>query len=890
MSRLGQSTRLHLNGLDLHAERATDDGYVESTLDLSKNIGNHEGKLVVGTKWKSNEYWRRWAPKDLQGTVLRVNVRYGDMSWGIRGTWRLEEVDLDPLVYWDGAVLKFGTLAAEDEEGRHDIRLLAETDRPAVLDGILYARLDDKLHQLDLNRSIGNHDGKLEVGGENFSMSTKDVVLDGTVLKGKPRRVDHVWDTAEIDLSHFIARREGGPTGEVTECVFTPTLHKSYRQVVLQVRYSTSDSAKASKTHSAEYVIYNRADLKISSKSLQAMPRNSLPDSWYEPEMRWSLVHSSITNCTRNHGGDCRREAWSPLPARVLDLTAVDRGIARLIITNGECERYACASYRWSSATPFTLTMANQHELQSEGVKTTLLPQSIQTVIDVCLKLGLRYLWVDSLCIQQDSKADWQVESQNMASYYGNCFICIATTSNPDADDEGKPFRRPNAIKLTGTGPDGLPFRLLAVPLEQIDESPESQHFTQLSEKELDATFPLLKRGWVYQERKLAPRILHLCKNELVYECGAQTWCECGHCQEYQINWTKSKPEPPLRLYSYGIGVPEPEGRDERKAGDQWRSACAAYSTLDLTFASDRLPAISGFAKSLQLRGRYLAGLWQESLLADLCWYVGPELVVDDPRLTKQNTIREGERQLATKPRSQTYIAPSWSWASVEEPITFLPVSTWTEPTPYITLLEAGIVPESDNPMGAVTPASHLKLRCKLLETAWTCSFNKESSESWYKLTAVKGMQGQFGMFPFAGKSANRIVMPGHPDEAEAETIRFTPDYNITISSSSKAAIPADECLFLMPMRAEIAYLGAYLLKDVDPEEVIIGRAGGEYAPSNYAKVRALVLRQVAEHELLVKQGNLPVFERVGFTWYFARKPLEIEESPDFRSMDIILV
>lgn len=334
MSRLGQSTRLHLNGLDLHAERATDDGYVESTLDLSKNIGNHEGKLVVGTKWKSNEYWRRWAPKDLQGTVLRVNVRYGDMSWGIRGTWRLEEVDLDPLIYWDGAVLKFGTLAADDEEGRHDVRLLAESDWPHVLDGMLYARLADTVHQLDLNRSIGNHDGKLEVGGENFSMSTKEVVLDGTVLKGKPRRVDHVWDTAEIDLSHFvrwrdgalefsnkaiavqritarecdrcrplfrhgrfflpldhpqislrpplgnnscpvcslvmqIARREGGPTGEVTECVFIPALHKSYRQVVLQVRYSTSDSTKASKTHSAEYVIYNRA----------GEPNTTMPDS-----------------------------------------------------------------------------------------------------------------------------------------------------------------------------------------------------------------------------------------------------------------------------------------------------------------------------------------------------------------------------------------------------------------------------------------------------------------------------------------------------------------------------------------------------------------------------------------------------------------------------------
>ncbi|KAH8598227.1 hypothetical protein B0O99DRAFT_495675, partial [Bisporella sp. PMI_857] len=92
----------------------------------------------------------------------------------------------------------------------------------------------------------------------------------------------------------------------------------------------------------------------------------------------------------------------------------------------------------------------------------------------VCRKLGIRYLWIDSLCIRQDSKEDWQVESQRMGTYYSNCTVCIAATGSANSMESFK-----NLLRY----------------------------------------FPLLTRGWVMQERLLAPRVLHFCGSEVVFEC-----------------------------------------------------------------------------------------------------------------------------------------------------------------------------------------------------------------------------------------------------------------------------------------------------------------------------------------------------------------------------------
>ncbi|RFU24562.1 hypothetical protein B7463_g11776, partial [Scytalidium lignicola] len=270
-----------------------------------------------------------------------------------------------------------------------------------------------------------------------------------------------------------------------------------------------------------------------------------------------------------------------------------------------------------------------------------------------------------------------------------------------------------------------------------------------------------------------------------------------------------------------------------------------------------------------------------------MCWYVGPELVVDELRTSRQNTIREGERRLAVKGRSEIYIAPSWSWASVEEPVSFLSITNPPELTPYVALLNTAILLKSDDPMGCVASGSHLKLKGRLIETTWKCNLEAEVSDRWYQLRDVKGMQGQFALYGFTGRSRTNLMMPGDPDDIEPEPVRFLPDYSITTFPSE--VISTDEHLYMMPLQSEVAFLHISKLKhEIDQGQVVIGVNGAEYAPSYYAKISALVLRRIREHDLQT-QTSLPVFERVGFTWFFARKPLAIKSS-EYNETDIVLI
>ncbi|KAH7316886.1 heterokaryon incompatibility protein-domain-containing protein [Stachybotrys elegans] len=121
---------------------------------------------------------------------------------------------------------------------------------------------------------------------------------------------------------------------------------------------------------------------------------------------------------------------------------------------------------------------------------------------------------------------------------------------------------------------------------------------------------PLFQRAWVFQELLLAPRTLHLAESEMMWEC-----------------------------------------RMKRHLSRAWWDLVERYAPLNLTHRTDRLPALSGLAKQMAKKrasSRYIAGMWEDSLDADLLW------------------SRRGSSWPATKPvNSSVYVAPSWSWASI---------------------------------------------------------------------------------------------------------------------------------------------------------------------------------------------------------------------------------
>jgi hypothetical protein len=97
---------------------------------------------------------------------------------------------------------------------------------------------------------------------------------------------------------------------------------------------------------------------------------------------------------------------------------------------------------------------------------------------------------------------------------------------------------------------------------------------------------------------------------------------------------------------------------------DIWAQLVATYTSLSLSFESDRLPALSGLAQRMVevKKSAYLAGLWRRDLPCRLLWFA-----YDAERAS------EGYEYIyrLVGRRSSSYLAPTWSWASIESPICF---------------------------------------------------------------------------------------------------------------------------------------------------------------------------------------------------------------------------
>jgi hypothetical protein len=108
----------------------------------------------------------------------------------------------------------------------------------------------------------------------------------------------------------------------------------------------------------------------------------------------------------------------STLPLRVIDVGPADGSInPRLLTTNAQRGKYATLSYRWGTSVTMTTTYKtiSSHQI---GIEMASLPKTLRGAVHVTRKLGLRYLWVDSLCIIQDSAEDSAQQARQMHMIY----------------------------------------------------------------------------------------------------------------------------------------------------------------------------------------------------------------------------------------------------------------------------------------------------------------------------------------------------------------------------------------------------------------------------------------------------------------------------------------
>jgi hypothetical protein len=381
------------------------------------------------------------------------------------------------------------------------------------------------------------------------------------------------------------------------------------------------------------------------------------------------VAQNWIDTCCAEHD-KCGGKTESPLPPRAIDVGPADESEEpRLIETSGESGLWTTLSHRWGGPSSFKLTEENLLALK-KIIPVDLLPQNFKDAITVTRKLGLRYVWIDSLCIIQNSATDWAKQCTRMSSIYRDSLVTLAACDsanssvgflhprkslhvgyNPFLANGGTTYSSPADSPVTTSfhtkgGISGtITIRKALQPYKFVMEGRQVQ------------TNVLKTRGSILQESILSPRTIHFSTEQAFWQCRSVAFAESDiepvefdywpsyHWQNEKDFFLKTDADQAGWMVRKGRS---PDGwmppKEFYSIRTKWLRTVKEMSSRILTFPDDKLPALSGVAAefSRMTGSKYLAGLWDVDLHRGLLW--------------------NGSGTIA----ASKYRAPSWSWASRE--------------------------------------------------------------------------------------------------------------------------------------------------------------------------------------------------------------------------------
>jgi hypothetical protein len=266
-----------------------------------------------------------------------------------------------------------------------------------------------------------------------------------------------------------------------------------------------------------------------------------------------------------------------------------------------------------------------------------------------------------------------------MSEVYGNSFLTILASTAEHSEQGFLGHRDPERCLCTKFCPH--------------PKSPEAWTWIRwpMTEEKWDHSDRKIgHRAWAFQEYSLPPRILEYAPTEMEWHCNQVEFGESmAHLDQFithdtykELMWILSLPnvgKPPLN--DQVPTHPEFAGQSANiSIYNRWYTLVEGYSARELTFETDRLPAISSIARKIQniSDDTYMAGLWRKDLGAGLCWKV---------------------RGFGDLCQPSSYRAPSWSWASLEGSITH---SIPDGHKLSVKLLDFVIIADQNNPLGEV--------------------------------------------------------------------------------------------------------------------------------------------------------------------------------------------
>ncbi|KAK4663984.1 uncharacterized protein QC763_501080 [Podospora pseudopauciseta] len=352
-----------------------------------------------------------------------------------------------------------------------------------------------------------------------------------------------------------------------------------------------------------------------------------------------------LRTCDDEHPS-CQNADSSWLPTRLIYIGTHDNITPRLIQVSGASlpltTQYIALSYCWgppSQTRPQLTTTIATLPQRLETVPEHIMPGTHRDLVLLARRLGIQYIWIDALCIIQDNHKDWETEAASMFRVYRHAYLTVVAAAG-DSCHSG-------FLSRPGVGP------LAVVPFQSRLGTVSGSYLLSWHQEysAWDANNPShmsgcswATRGWTLQEDVLSSRVVYFRDTTSFFRCQTQ------RCLEHSTTVYRNVHRWQERFGSSALAGPSDhnsskttEGRDKTNLYKLWRAMVAEYSLRNLTVEEDKLPAISGLARSFNvgLDDQYFAGLWRGDFVRALFW---------------------STRHDAVKPAK--FCAPSWSWAS----------------------------------------------------------------------------------------------------------------------------------------------------------------------------------------------------------------------------------
>ena len=434
----------------------------------------------------------------------------------------------------------------------------------------------------------------------------------------------------------------------------------------------------------------------------------AVPADWEDPwdavdapmlDIMVAAVDRWIARCAEQHDACPRNTQSDFVPTRLVDVSGPDLDTVRLLDagcgTMPADAPYVALSHCWGLTMPDSAKTTEENVAQHRrAIPLADLSNTFVDAIRFTRSLGIPHIWIDSLCIIQNSVSDWEREAAQMASIYSQARVTLAASGSSDGSQGcgvGSLGREVWWPYVDSHLPGGLRFRMCSWSAKSGDTVDRD---------------PLHQRGWTLQERELSPRVVHFSKDGLRWECRClraslhfpwgDTLAMKGYGRVLDDNRGHGKTLRAVLPLSNSQATVDPGLA--RLAMFEWFHLVRLYSRRLLTQPSDALPAISGLARVFDgfTRGEYHAGFFTSHGPLGLLW-------------SRDGVFKDsaGNKRRACRPPG--YTAPSWSWASVIGAVTWsLEKVDATEE--MASIIRVATIPRFTDPLG--------QLRDGLLEIA----------------------------------------------------------------------------------------------------------------------------------------------------------------------------